>query len=214
MTSTEVLTHSQSQQQQVLKRRAQTIETSLAPSQQQPSAILMETLQSIRHQVSGQTQDLHQRASHQFEHLRNWLTRNLLHLASTLREYANTYPPFAAFLFSLIVLSAIPVGIYLAFAVCTSVAVLTLALLGFVVVEGAMLICSGGLLLAILGCIAFFTTVLFAFISLFYAGYRVALTLFDRVYQVGSSFGAGTTDVHPSSHQPHSADTDASMQTQ
>lgn len=192
MTSTEVLTHPHTQS-QLLKKKAQTIETTHTAQSQQPSAIIMETLQSIRHQVSGQTQDIQRRASNHYEQLRSWIARGSQNSVSTLREYVNRYPPLAAFLFSLVVLSAIPVSIYLLFAVCSSIAVLVIALIGFSIVEGTMLMLGGGLLLAILGGIGLFTLVIFAFISSIYIGYRAASMMFDRVYQAGGSIGSNIT---------------------
>lgn len=198
MTPTEVLTHPQLQP-QPFKKKAQTIETTHTQSQQ-PSAIIMETLQSIRQQVSDQTQDIQQRASNQVEHLRNWITRSLQNSVSILREYANRYPPFAAFLFSLLVLSAIPVSIYVLFAVCTSAAILAIALIGFSIVEGTMLVCGGGILLAVLGGVCLFTLITFGFISFFYTAYRLILMMFDRAYQVGSSITGVGLSGNQSSH--------------
>lgn len=144
---------------------------------------VMETLQSLRQQVAGQTQDMHQRASNQFEQLRTWLTQSIQKHASTARAYINRYPPLAAFIFSLLVLSAVPVSIYLIFAVVTSAVVLTIALIGFSVVEGTMLLAGGGVLLALLAGIGLFTLVTFGFISFIYAGYRIGLTIVNQLWQ-------------------------------
>ena len=212
MISTEVLTPSQPQQS--LKKKAQMIETTHAQSQQ-PSAIIMETLQSIRHQMTGQTQDIQQRASGQIEYFRHWITRSIQGFVSTLREYAYRFPPFAAFLFSLLVLSAIPVSLYMLFVVCTGVVGLAIALIGFLIIEGAVLVCGSGVLLFILGIITSLTVALFTFVSFLYVGYRAAVLLFERASQMTSAFNHDDMTVtHPVSHQLHNRDNDSSTQKQ
>lgn len=152
------------------------------------NATVMETLQSLRQQVADQTQDIHQHASNQFEQLRTWLMQFVQKHASTAHEYINRYPPLAAFVFSLLVLSAVPVSIYLIFAVITSAVILTIALIGFSVVEGTMLLAGGGVLLALLGGICLFTLFAFGFISFVYFGYRIGSMAVNQLWQTTNAF--------------------------
>lgn len=152
---------------------------------------LMETLQSLRQQVAGQTQDIQQRASSQLDSFRQYISNCLQNSANTLREYVNRYPPLAAFIFSLLVLSAIPITVYLTFAIVTSAVVLTIALIGFSIVEGTMLMAGGGILLAVLGGVGLFSLVTFGFISFIYLGYKAGAMIINQVQQTTgySTFG-------------------------
>ena len=154
----------------------------------------METLQSLRQQVTGQTQEFQQKANTQLESFKNYIGNCLQNSAGTLREYVNKYPPLAAFVFSLLVLSAVPISIYIAFALVTSAIVLTIALIGFSIVEGTMLMAAGGILLAVLGGVGLFSLVTFGFISFIYLGYKGGSMLVNQIYQTtsGSTFSPGS----------------------
>lgn len=123
------------------------------------------------------------------ERMRDWLQNWIQNTADTLRVYVNQYPPLAAFLFTLLVLSAVPVSIYVLFGLVTSAIFLTIALIGFSFVEGFILITSGGILMAILGGIGLFTTIGFAVISSIYLGYRGFSFLMTNVWQASGQFG-------------------------
>jgi len=99
----------------------------------------------------------------------------------------NQYPPLAAFLFTLMVLSAIPLAIYGLFVLTTATVVLSVALVGFGVVEGTILLAGGGILLTILGGIGLFATIGFGVLSFVYIGYRGFTMIFGRFWE-----GAGS----------------------
>src|SRR5690242_164400 len=75
--------------------------------------------------------------------VQNWLSRTF----DTVRVYVNRYPPLAAFIFALVALSSIPIGVFLLFATISSSITLFIALSGFALVEGVMLVMAGGVLL-------------------------------------------------------------------
>lgn len=120
---------------------------------------------STTHQLGGQV-------ANSFERVREWLQQWIQNSADTLRVYVNHYPPLAAFLFTLLVLSAVPVSVYVIFGLVTATIFLTVALVGFSIVEGFILLISGGILMTILGGVALFTTISFAVVSSIYASYR------------------------------------------
>lgn len=152
---------------------------------------LMETLQSLRQQVQNQAQDVQSRAQSTISQAQDWLNRNCQQCYSNMRELANRYPPVAAFLFTLIALSAIPVSIFAIFAVVSSAVVLTIALVGFSVVEGTMLAAGGGLLLLVLSGVGIFSVITFAFVSFVYVGYRAGYTIINQIWQKTNQMSGG-----------------------
>ena len=128
-----------------------------------------------------------QNVQSQVERARNWVQSSLKNVTENLRKYVTQYPPLAAFLFALILLSAIPVSIFVVFGVSTAVFFLTIALIGFSAVEGTILITSGGILLAVLSGIALFTTCTFGFLALCYMGYRGTCSACSQLWQ-GASY--------------------------
>lgn len=125
----------------------------------------------------------------QIDRARNWIQNNLKCVTETLRQYINQYPPLAAFLFTLLILSAVPVAIFVVFGVSTTVFFLTIALIGFSAVEGTILLTSGGILLAILSGIALFTTCTFGFLALSYMGYKGTCSACSQLWQGASYIG-------------------------
>ena len=158
----------------------------------------METLQALRQQVQGQTGDVQQKVSSQFENIRNWAMNCVQNASGTLREYANRYPPLAAFLLTFGLLSAVPVTTFALFATISSAIVLTIALIGFSIVEGTMLAAAGGLLLIVLAGIGVFTTCSFGFLAFIYAGYRLGSNVINQLYQAGSSITSSISQSIPS----------------
>ena len=133
-----------------------------------------QTMQQMQGQMTGG-----------LERMREWLQQWIQNSADTLRVYVNQYPPLAAFLFTLLILSAVPVSVYVVFALVTSGILLTIALIGFSCVEGFILLTSGGILMAILGGIALFTTIAFSIVGAMYVGYRGACFVAQNLWQVG-----------------------------
>ena len=126
----------------------------------------------------------------QVENIRNWIMNALKNTTDTLRQYVNQYPPLAAFIFTLLLLSAVPVSVFVVFGVSTTVFFLTIALIGFSAVEGTILITSGGILLAVLSGIALFTTCTFGFLALCYMGYRGTCSACNQLWQGASYIGS------------------------
>lgn len=93
------------------------------------------------------------------DRLKQRIIRLFSHLTDMIRIYVNRYPPLAAFLFTLIVLSSIPVSIFIGFGMISLICTLTATLVGFGVVEGVLLISGGSFLLFILGTIFLITLV-------------------------------------------------------
>ena len=121
---------------------------------------------------------------------RFWVQNTLKNSTDTIRQYVTQYPPLAAFLFTLLLLSAVPVSIFVVFGVSTTVFFLTIALIGFSAVEGTILITTGGILLAVLSGIALFTTCTFGFIALCYMGYRGTCSACCQLWQGASYIGS------------------------
>lgn len=126
----------------------------------------------------------------QLDRSRAWVQQNLRQAVETARQYINQYPPLAAFLFTLLVLSAVPVSIFVVFGVTTAVFFLSIALVGFSLVEGTILVTSGGILLAVLTGIGLFTTCAFGFIALCYMGYRGTCAACCQLWQGASYVGS------------------------
>jgi hypothetical protein len=126
----------------------------------------------------------------QIDRSRLWIQQNLRQSTETLRQYINQYPPLAAFLFTLLVLSAVPVSVFVVFGVTTAVFFLSVALIGFSVVQGTILITSGSVLLAVLTGIGLFTTCAFGFFGVCYMGYRGGCAACCQLWQGASYVGS------------------------
>lgn len=159
----------------------QTPSTSNQPSETNPSPFRQQAQYGMQHMTGQMTGSL--------ERVRDWLQQWIQNSADTLRVYVNQYPPLAAFLFTLLVLSAVPVSVYVLFGLVTSAIFLTIALVGFSFVEGFILLTSGGILMAILSGIALFTTIGFAVISSIYLSYRGGCFLASNIWQASSQIG-------------------------
>lgn len=122
-----------------------------------------------------------------FERMRSWLQYSIENSADFTRRYVNQYPPLAAYLFTLMALSAIPVSMYTVFAFISSAVLITIAVVGFSIIEGTILLASGGLLLTVLGTITFFTTLAFGFFGFVWLGYRAFSGVFGTMWQGASS---------------------------
>lgn len=110
-----------------------------------------------------------------------WVVNSLSNASDTLRVYVQQYPPLAGFLFALMALSSIPIGIFLAFAAISSTLTLGTALAGFALVEGVLIFVSGSVLFATLGGIGLFTTMVFSWIGLLWYGSKGAYMLVQKV---------------------------------
>lgn len=157
-----------------------------------------------------QTQQYKQQAQKQVQSsvtiVRNWLIQAINQTAENLRFYINRYPPLAAFLFTLLVLSAVPLGCFALFTFVTSAVFLTVALIGFGVVEGICLMTGGGVLLAVLGGIALVTTIGFGWVSLVYVAWRggsfVACKMMESGQQLGQKTQEAITQMQQQYQQP------------
>lgn len=135
---------------------------------------------------AGQQPSEQQQPQHSYGMLskaRDWMQYSIENSSDFLRRYVNKYPPVAAYLFTLMLFSAIPVSIYTIFGLVSSTVLLTIALVGFAAIEGTILLASGGLLLTVLGTITFFTTLAFGFFGFVWLGYRSFRTVFGRVWE-------------------------------
>lgn len=128
-----------------------------------------------------------------FERMRSWLQYSIENSADFMRRYVNQYPPLAAYLFTLMAMSAIPVSMYTVFAFVSSAVLITIAVIGFSVIEGTILLASGGLLLTVVGTITFFTTLAFGFFGFVWLGYRAFSGVFGTMWQGASSLTSSVT---------------------
>lgn len=141
---------------------------------------LIEQFGQVRQQASQSAQQMSLVASTKAIQARNWLFDSITIAANQIGEYANQYPPLAAFIFTLLVFSAIPLGIFVLFSIITSVIFLSIALISFGIVEGICLATGGTFLLVVLGGITFVTAIGFAWIAALYALYKGGLGVFAR----------------------------------
>lgn len=149
----------------------------------------------------------------QLEKARCWTQHALKNGMDTLRFYINQYPPLAAFLFTLLLLSAVPVSIFVVFGVVTSVFFLSIALIGFSAVEGTILLTTGGILFAVLGGIALFTTCAFGFLALCYMGYRGTCVACNQLWQ-GASYVGSKVQEQSSQFMPQQSSSSSYQQQQ
>lgn len=145
-----------------------------------------------------------QSVTSQVERVRNWIQSSLKNATDFVRQYVTQYPPVAAFLFTLLLLSAVPVSIFVVFGLSTTIFFLTIALIGFSAVEGTILITSGGILLAVLSGIALFTTCTFGFLALCYMGYRGTCSACSQLWQGASYITSKVQEQTQSMMQPQS----------
>ena len=115
------------------------------------------------------------------------------HFGSRLRVYVNQYPPLAAFLFTLLIFSAIPVSLYVIFAAITIAVTLSTALVGFAIVEGFMLVLGGAFLLVTLGGITVVTGIGFSWLLTIWLAYRSGTMLFERFRSSASSLSGAVS---------------------
>jgi hypothetical protein len=141
---------------------------------------LLEQFGQVKQQATSSAQQMSQAASLRVGQARGLIVESISNAADTLRDYVKRYPPLAAFLFAFMALSAIPVGIFTLFSVVTCLIFLSIALVGFGIVEGFFLVTGGTVLLAVLGVIAFITAVGFAWGAAAYATYKGGSSLLSR----------------------------------
>jgi hypothetical protein len=159
-----------------------TFPVTVKPLTQSPTTIkrtVMETFGQARSNIGHQAQQV----QHTAQQYRNWLTESLSSAADTLRDNVNRYPPLAAFLFTLLVLSAVPIGLFVLFVLITSSIFLSIALVGFGLVEGFCLMLAGGVLVATLSGIGLVTTIGFSWIGAIYVLVKGGSSIFSRLSQ-------------------------------
>jgi hypothetical protein len=157
------------------------IPSSDGPSRDIITKKLLEQFGQVRQQATQSAQQMSQVASTKAEHARNWLIETTKVNFNRIQDYCNRYPPLGTFLFTLLLLSAIPLGIFVLFSIFTTITLLSIALISFGVIEGFFLVTGGAILLAVLGGITFFTVVGFAWIGSIYAIYKGGHSLLGRL---------------------------------
>jgi Promethin len=132
---------------------------------------LIEQFGQVRQQATHSAQQMSQVASNKVGQARSWIIE-IVSISDKLRDYVNRYPPLAAFLFTLMALSAAPLGIFALFGLITASIFLSIALIGFGIVEGFFLMTGGTILMAVLGGITLITTIGFIWGAAIYAAYK------------------------------------------
>lgn len=112
------------------------------------------------------------------------ITQNV---GETLRAYINRYPPLAAFIFTIFTLSAIPVSVFFLFASITIAFNLSIALIGFAIIEGIVLMGGAGILMFILGTITAVTGIGFSWLLAIWLAYRASYLFFSKLGASASS---------------------------
>jgi len=138
--------------------------------------------------ISSSTKDVTRSVSYRAQNWYNRLQQMLQNVADTVRVYVNRYPPLAAFLFTILIFSAIPISLYILFAAFTIALTLSVATIGFAVVEGTMLLAGAGVLLAILSGITAVTGVGFSWLFGIWMAYRGGCLLVSK-------FGSGASSL-------------------
>lgn len=123
-------------------------------------------------QASAQFQQKQRTFISRTQQLVSYLQEKAQRLGETIHVYVNRYPPLAAFIFTLIAFSAIPISIFVLFAALTTAATLSVALVGFAMLEGAMLFAGAGVLITVLGGVTLVTGVAFCWLFGIYLSYR------------------------------------------
>jgi hypothetical protein len=88
------------------------------------------------------------------------------------RVYVNQYPPLAAFCFSLVILSVIPVSLYILYAAISIGATLSVAFIGFLLIVSTLLLGGAGVLVCVLGVVAAITGVGFSWLIALWMAYK------------------------------------------
>lgn len=184
--------------------------SSSAPTTYSPQ-YLKKVMEQFRSQAGQQVQQMSQQASSNVERARNWLIDSIQNAADTLREYVNRYPPLAAFLFTLLVLAAVPLGIFVLFGLITSSIFLSIALVGFGVVEGFCLMAGGAVLMTTLGGIGLVTTIAFAWVGVIYAFYKGGSSMFGRISESAGYISQRTQETLQQMQQQPSTTTTPGM---
>lgn len=110
----------------------------------------MESVQQAQEKAHQTIQEYQATAKENIEKARNWVSSCVQRGTEGIRVYVHRYPPLAAFLFILLVLSSIPITLFTIFVISTVVCTLSVALIGFGVVEGTILLAGTGVLLFVL----------------------------------------------------------------
>jgi Promethin len=139
--------------------------------------------------ASGSSQNMNVR----LQNILNLIQQIARNLFENIRAYTNQYPPLAAFLFTLLALSIVPVTVFLLFAGGTLAVTLSTALIGFGLVEGFLLMIGGAFLALALGGIAICTGVGFAWLFGIWIAYRGAYFLYQRVSGTAGSLSDTVT---------------------
>lgn len=139
---------------------------------------VMEQFQQYRQQAQGQAQQ-------SVNTVRSWLTNGINQSADSLRYYVNRYPPLAAFLFTMLVLSAVPLACFFTFAAVTTAIFLSIAMIGFGIVEGLCLMAGTGVLITVLGGIGLITSLGFAWVGAVYAAWRGGSAIAGKLMEGG-----------------------------
>lgn len=137
--------------------------------QSQPSS-MSEGISQVQEKAKHAIEEYQATSKDYMERTKNWLSQAIQNASDTVRIYVNRYPPLAAFLFILLVLSSVPVSLFTIFIIATSICTISVALLGFSVVEGTMFVTGGGILLLVL------SGVLLCTLFGFFWGYGIYLT--------------------------------------
>lgn len=145
-----------------------------------------EALSQVQEQAKSAIEEYQASSREYMERTRTWLSNLIQNASDTVRVYVNRYPPLAAFLFILLVLSSVPVSLFTIFIIATSICTISVALLGFSVVEGTMFVTGGGILLLVLA------GVLLCTVFGFFWGYGIYLTYCASCKCVGT-FKRGAT---------------------
>jgi hypothetical protein len=160
-------------------------------------------------QVQHSTKQASRSMTNRFRNVIDYVQGMAQNMGDTLRIYVNRYPPLAAFLFTLLIFSAIPISMFLIFAATTVAFTFSTATVGVIVVEGFLLSCGAGILGLVLFGIAAVTGVGFSWLFAFWLAYRSACMLLSKV----SSGTSSLTDVVSGHIKPVLQSTGEQLQT-
>jgi hypothetical protein len=155
---------------------------------------LMVQFDQMRQQAAHSAQQMSQVASTKVGQARNLMVDSIKFSSDKLRDYVNRYPPLGAFLFTLLIVSAVPLGIFALFALISCKICLSIALIGFGLAEGFFLMAGGTVLMAILGGIALITTIGFAWVAAIYAVYKGGSNVLNRFSESASFISQKTKE--------------------
>jgi len=137
--------------------------------------------------ISSSTQEVTRSVSNRAHNWYNRMQSMLQNVIDTVRVYVNRYPPLAAFLFTVLIFSAIPISLYILFAAFTISITLSIAIIGFAVVEGTMLLVGAGILLTVLSGITAITGIGFSWLFGIWMAYRGGCLLLSKFGNSASS---------------------------